>query len=60
MRFATRLVPITRRYEGDKFFTVVNGRSRPAPYVVEAGDGIARVHDKRAAAGVGDGAGGGQ
>jgi tellurite resistance protein TerC len=26
VRFATRLVPITRRYEGDKFFTVENGR----------------------------------
>src|SRR5215212_1743721 len=26
VRFATRLVPITRRYDGDKFFTVENGR----------------------------------
>lgn len=26
VRFATRLVPITRRYEGDKFFTVENGK----------------------------------
>ncbi|MFL6333139.1 MAG: TerC family protein [Pyrinomonadaceae bacterium] len=26
VRFATRLIPITRHYEGDKFFTVQNGR----------------------------------
>ena len=26
VRFATRLIPITRHYEGDKFFTVENGR----------------------------------
>ncbi|MFL6255003.1 MAG: TerC family protein [Pyrinomonadaceae bacterium] len=26
VRFATRLIPITRHYEGDKFFTVKNGR----------------------------------
>ncbi|HEX7314941.1 MAG TPA: TerC family protein [Pyrinomonadaceae bacterium] len=26
VRFATRLIPITRHYEGDKFFTVVNGK----------------------------------
>ena len=26
VRFATRLIPITRHYDGDKFFTVVNGR----------------------------------
>src|SRR5687767_13108182 len=26
VRFATRLVPITRQYEGEKFFTVVNGK----------------------------------
>jgi tellurite resistance protein TerC len=26
VRFVTRLIPITRHYEGDKFFTVVNGR----------------------------------
>ena len=26
VRLATRLVPITRRYEGDKFFTVENGK----------------------------------
>ncbi|MBV9924022.1 MAG: TerC family protein [Acidobacteria bacterium] len=26
VRFATRLVPITRRFEGDKFFTVENGK----------------------------------
>src|SRR5215208_5595191 len=26
VRFATSLVPITRRYEGDKFFTVENGK----------------------------------
>jgi tellurite resistance protein TerC len=26
VRFATRLIPITRHYEGEKFFTVVNGR----------------------------------
>ena len=26
VRLATRLIPITRHYEGDKFFTVVNGR----------------------------------
>src|SRR5215218_2919467 len=28
VRFATRLIPITRHYEGDKFFTVENGRRR--------------------------------
>jgi tellurite resistance protein TerC len=26
VRFATKLIPITRHYEGEKFFTVVNGR----------------------------------
>jgi tellurite resistance protein TerC len=26
VRFATRFIPITRHYEGDKFFTVENGR----------------------------------
>src|SRR5918993_4745692 len=26
VRFATRLIPITRHYEGEKFFTVVNGK----------------------------------
>ena len=26
VRFATRLIPITRHYDGDKFFTVENGR----------------------------------
>lgn len=26
VRFATRFIPITRHYEGEKFFTVVNGR----------------------------------
>jgi tellurite resistance protein TerC len=26
VRFATRLIPITRHYEGDKFFTVENGK----------------------------------
>lgn len=26
VRFVTRLIPITRHYEGDKFFTVENGR----------------------------------
>ena len=26
VRFATRLIPITRHYEGDKFFTVHNGK----------------------------------
>ncbi|HEX8499547.1 MAG TPA: TerC family protein [Pyrinomonadaceae bacterium] len=26
VRFATKLIPITRHYEGDKFFTVVNGK----------------------------------
>ncbi|MCA1619162.1 MAG: TerC family protein [Acidobacteria bacterium] len=26
VRFASRLIPITRRYEGEKFFTVENGR----------------------------------
>jgi tellurite resistance protein TerC len=26
VRFATRLIPITRHYEGDKFFTVKDGR----------------------------------
>jgi tellurite resistance protein TerC len=26
VRFATRLIPITRHYEADKFFTVVNGK----------------------------------
>jgi tellurite resistance protein TerC len=26
VRFVTRLIPITRHYEGEKFFTVVNGR----------------------------------
>ncbi len=26
VRFATRLIPITRHYEGDRFFTVENGR----------------------------------
>jgi tellurite resistance protein TerC len=26
VRFATRLVPITRRYDGEKFFTVENGK----------------------------------
>jgi tellurite resistance protein TerC len=26
VRFATKLIPITRHYEGEKFFTVVNGK----------------------------------